>query len=569
VIVYYKWQQVSGPSANTLLDPTYGETRLSGLVAGTYVYSLTVTDNAWNTNTATVTVTVQSTSNVAPTVTAGNDPTITLPTSSTTLTGTAAGNNGATIKGLSWKQVSGPANATIASPGSVSTTVSGLTVAGTYVFSLTATDNNNLTGTASVTVVVKAASTTTTTEVAPTVSAGKGQAITLPTSSTTLTGTATGNDGATITGLTWKQDSGPATATISSPASVSTAVSGLTEAGSYVFTLYATENNGKTANGSVTVTVDPEPGGAKPAVSTTTTSTTEVAPTVSAGEGQEITLPTSTVTLKGAATGNDGATIAGLTWKQDSGPATAKISSPASVSTAVSGLTAAGNYVFTLYATDNNGKTADGSVTVTVNPGVEMPPTVSAGADPTITLPTNSITLNGSASGTNGATISSVFWEFISGPAYVKFSNEWALTCTMSDLIEGTYVFELSVTDNHGKTSTALVDVIVKPAPATTQTDSTAATNNTAAVGDSLNSRLFLYPNPAHDLMNVRINTPGPGKILLVIYDAMGNRVQTMQLTKDQWMIQTSIDVSRLAQGVYTLQVLSGNTINSSRFVKL
>jgi hypothetical protein len=49
----------------------------------------------------------------------------------------------------------------------------------------------------------------------------------------------------------------------------------------------------------------------------------------------------------------------------------------------------------------------------------------------------------------------------------------------------------------------------------------------------------------------------------------MGNRVQTMQLTKDQWMIQTSIDVSRLAQGVYTLQVLSGNTINSSRFVKL
>jgi alpha-tubulin suppressor-like RCC1 family protein len=569
VVVYYKWQQVSGPSANTVLDPTYGETRLSGLVAGTYVYSLTVTDNGWATNTATVTVTVKATGNVAPTVTAGNAPTITLPTSSTTLAGSATGNNGATIKGLSWKQTSGPANATIASPASISTTVSGLTVAGSYVFTLTATDNNSLTGTASVTVTVKAATTTTTTGVAPTVSAGEGQAITLPTSSTTLKGTATANDGATITGLTWKQDSGPVTATISSPASVSTAVSGMTEAGSYVFTLYGTENNGKTANGSVTVTVNSASGVSKPAVSTTTTSTT--APTVSAGEGQAITLPTSSTTLKGTATGNDGATIKGLTWKQDSGPATATIASSASISTEVTGLTVAGDYVFTLTATDNNGKTGDGSITVTVNPGAETPPVVNAGADPTITLPTNSITLNGSASGTNGATITGVFWEFISGPAFVKFSNEWALTCTMSDLIQGTYVFELSVTDNHGKTSTSLVDVVVKPAAGTTNTQPV-LNGGASILGDSIDTRpLAIFPNPVHDLLNIRVNMAGIGKALLVIYNQTGNRVQVVEVEKLDQALQTSVDVSRLAQGVYTLQVLMPgvNTVKSLQFVKL
>lgn len=659
VVVYYKWQQVSGPSANTVLDATYAQTRLSGLVAGTYVYSLTVTDNGWASTTSTVTVTVKTTGNVAPTVSAGSGPTITLPTSSTTLTGTATGNNGATIKGLSWKQTSGPANATIAAAGNISTGVSGLTVAGSYVFSLTATDNNALTATASVTVTVKAAATiapsvgagaaaaitlpvssvilvgtavgnggatikgltwkqtsgpaaasiasptslTTTISgltvagsyvfsltatdnnnltatgavtvtvnplvtsgpaVAPTVSAGKGQAITLPTSATTLTGTATGNGGATIKTLSWKESSGPATATVSSAASLSTVVSGLTVAGSYVFTLYATDNNGKSANGSMTVVVNPDPSKSQAAPPTV------VAPTVSAGKGQAITLPTSTTTLTGTAVGNGGATITALSWKMSSGPATAKISSPGSLSTAVSGLTVAGSYVFTLTATENNGQTANGSLTVTVSPAVVTAPSVSAGGDPVIQLPTSSITLSGSAAGTNGATITSVFWQLISGPGWVKFSNEYATTTTITGMtVAGTYVFQLSATDNHGLTSTSLVDVVVKAAAATA-TDSSVENRGASNLADSTGMQpLFLFPNPVHGLLNVRLNTVGSGKVLIAIYNEMGNRVQTIQVEKDQFVLQTAIDVSRLAQGVYTLQVMTGATVRSSQFIKL
>jgi hypothetical protein len=143
------------------------------------------------------------------------------------------------------------------------------------------------------------------------------------------------------------------------------------------------------------------------------------------------------------------------------------------------------------------------------------------------------------------------------------------LTTTVSGLVAGTYVFELSATNNNGKTSTSILDVIVKAASTTRQTDSAAINGNASIPGDSLNSRpLLLFPNPVHDLLNVRLNAAGAGKILIVIYNEMGNRVQTIQLEKDQWTLQTSIDVSRLARGVYTLQVLSGDFINSSRFIK-
>ena len=66
-----------------------------------------------------------------------------------------------------------------------------MTTAGTYIFVLFATDDNGLSAYGSMTVWVNAASV----GVAPTVSAGKGQAIALPTRSTTLNCSALGNAG--------------------------------------------------------------------------------------------------------------------------------------------------------------------------------------------------------------------------------------------------------------------------------------------------------------------------------------------------------------------------------------
>ncbi|HEY4147479.1 MAG TPA: hypothetical protein VGM41_01055, partial [Chitinophagaceae bacterium] len=275
----------------------------------------------------------------------------------------------------------------------------------------------------------------------PTVSAGSTQTITLPTASATLSGTAAGTNGATISTYAWTQLSGPSTAGISSPGTIGTNVTGLV-AGSYVFTLTVTDNHGLTNSSNVTVNVNPA----------------NTPPTVSAGSTQTITLPTNSAALSGTAAGTNGATISTYAWTQLSGPSTAGISSPAVIGTNVTGLVA-GSYVFTLTVKDNHGLTNSANVTVNVNPAANTPPTVSAGSTQTITLPTSSAALGGTAAGTNGATISTYGWTQLSGPSTAGMSSPGLVGTNVTGLIAGSYSFTLTVTDNHGLTNSSNVTV--------------------------------------------------------------------------------------------------------------
>jgi len=437
----YAWKQTSGPGSATISTPTAATTTIKNLVAGTYTFSLTVTDNLGATATATETVIVLPLL-TPPTVSAGTAQTITLPLALVTLTGTAAGTNGATIATTTWSQVSGPSTATIVSVGNLVTVVSALQQ-GTYTFRLSATDNNGQTASSTVTVTVNALL-----AVPPTVSAGSAQTIALPTNSATLTGTATGNGGATIATTQWTQTSGPNTATISAAGSLSTSASNLVQ-GTYTFQLTVTDSKGQSASANVTITVNAAP--ATP-------------PTVDAGTAQTITLPTNSVTLTGTATANGGATIATTTWTQTSGPNTATIAAAGSLSTTVSNLIQ-GTYIFTLRASDSKGQTATATVTITVNAAPAVPPTVDAGSAQTITLPTNSVTLTGTAAGNGGATIAATTWTQKSGPSTSTIATPSALTTGVSNLQSGTYTFLLTATDSKGQSATATVTITVNAAP--------------------------------------------------------------------------------------------------------
>lgn len=57
-ILTYQWTKVSGPSGDTIVSPTAAKTNVAGLMTGTYVYSLKVTDVGGLSNTANCTVTV-------------------------------------------------------------------------------------------------------------------------------------------------------------------------------------------------------------------------------------------------------------------------------------------------------------------------------------------------------------------------------------------------------------------------------------------------------------------------------------------------------------------------------
>jgi len=108
------------------------------------------------------------------------------------------------------------------------------------------------------------------------------------------------------------------------------------------------------------------------------------------------------------------------------------------------------------------------SVDVDVNPTFIVPappenqaPTVNAGATQTITLPVNSVTLNGTASDPDGK-IASYRWQRVSGSGSID-SPATAVT-TVSALAQGTSVFGLTVTDDDGATATSQTTVIVQPA---------------------------------------------------------------------------------------------------------
>jgi hypothetical protein len=141
-ITSYNWIKVSGPSGTSLWNPTTKSLSVSGLVAGTYVFRLTVKDNSSLQATDDVTVTVNAATNKPPTVEAGEKKYITLPVNSSSFTAVAKDPDG-TIASYSWTRIGG---GVISMSGTTTSTlkVSG-GVAGTYVFRIVVKDNKGAT----------------------------------------------------------------------------------------------------------------------------------------------------------------------------------------------------------------------------------------------------------------------------------------------------------------------------------------------------------------------------------------------------------------------------------------
>ena len=381
---------------------------VSSLPVGINLFQATVIDTHGQNTSAVATVTVDSTS--PPVANAGSAQTVTLPNGQLVLNGSASTG---TITSYLWTELSGPDSATILTPTAVSSQVTGY-IPGVYVFQLTL--NGDSTATVQVTVNPPPP---------PVANAGPAQTITLPANQVVLSG---GASSGTITSYAWSKLSGPDTATIVSPAADTTMVTGLVQ-GVYVFAL--TLNGDTTFTSTVQVTVNPPP-----------------PPLVNAGAAQTITLPVSKVLLDGSkSTG----TIASYAWSELSGPDTATIVSPASDTTTVTGLVQ-GVYVFAL--------TVNGDSTATVQITVNQPPLVAnAGPSQTVILPVSQALLSGTAS---SGIIASYNWSEISGPSSATITTPSDDSTIVSGLVQGAYVFRLTVADNLDtvRTDTMVVNVI-------------------------------------------------------------------------------------------------------------
>lgn len=97
---------------------------------------------------------------------------------------------------------------------------------------------------------------------------------------------------------------------------------------------------------------------------------------------------------------------------------------------------------------------------------VNQPPVSNAGPNKIITLPTNIISATGSGTDADG-TIAGYIWTSVSGPNIPSIIASTSPTATFSNLIQGTYVFRLTVVDNNGASANDTMSVVVLPQPVT------------------------------------------------------------------------------------------------------
>jgi dienelactone hydrolase len=278
----------------------------------------------------------------------------------------------------------------------------------------------------------------------PIANAGADKTIALPVS-TILTGSGTDSDG-TISSYSWTQISGPSVSTLTNKLTSALTISGLS-IGTYMYSLQVKDNSGNTDTDYIKLTV----------------TAANIAPVANAGADKTITLPVNSVSITGTGTDADG-TIASYVWSKISG-GTATLSGTSTATLNASALTE-GLYTFRLTVKDDKGAAKSDDMKVTVlasaGTGVNQAPVVSAGADKIITLPTNSTSLTGSATDSDG-TIAYHKWYKVSGP-YCYYTGVSTYTLQLSLMGVGTHKFKLVVRDNLGLETIDEVTVIVKDA---------------------------------------------------------------------------------------------------------
>ncbi|XP_045181242.2 uncharacterized protein LOC123540352 isoform X3 [Mercenaria mercenaria] len=194
-------------------------------------------------------------------------------------------------------------------------------------------------------------------------------------------------------------------------------------------------------------------------LSTTTTSTTTTTPT-------STTTPSTTTTSTTTSTTTTSTTPSTTTTSTT--PSTTTTSTTTTTQTSSTTSSSSSSSTTSSSTTSTTSKT-----TTTTEP--DRPPAADAGSDITITLPKRTAVLDGSAS-TDDHGITSYQWEKLS-PASVSIVMVGAdsKVLSVSDLVEGTFVFRLTVSDKAGQIDQDVVTLTVNPAP-TTPTTTTSTT---------------------------------------------------------------------------------------------
>ncbi|KAK2845147.1 hypothetical protein Q5P01_011806 [Channa striata] len=214
-----------------------------------------------------------------------------------------------------------------------------------------------------------------------------------------------------------------------------------------------------------------------PDTTSTSTSTTSSAPSVSQGResnrgplavvgpDRTLFLPSTTLLLDGSGSTDDSGIIS-YHWDAVSGPPGVRLEGAEQAVATVSGLQT-GSYTFRLTVSDQQGAADSASLTVRVQEARSLPPVAHASGSHTLTLPNNSLVLRGSITDGDQTDVRYLWTRDSQSPAAgdTLYGSETQASLYLANLVEGTYLFQLRVTDAQGRSSTATATVEVRPEP--------------------------------------------------------------------------------------------------------
>src|SRR6185312_10309089 len=106
-------------------------------------------------------------------------------------------------------------------------------------------------------------------------------------------------------------------------------------------------------------------------------------------------------------------------------------------------------------------------------------------------------------------TITAYYWKQIAGPDSTSITAANKASTLVKNLVDGTYEFELTVTDNGGETGRDTVRVVVALARLSGENDN-----------------IKIYPNPVKDIATVEITSKSVNsKLTLIVSDFSGKIV--------------------------------------------
>lgn len=529
VISAYVWKQLLGPSNAQIANSSSVKTTVSSLITGKYIFLLRINDKNGLTDSTSITIIVNPATLVASVKSnAGPDQTISAPATTTTLVGSGSTASNTTISTYRWMQLSGPGNLTWGNTTTVNTNIGAL-VPGKYLFELIVADNAGHRDSSRMNLTVSTSSTV----ASLTANAGPDQLITLPVNTGTLNGSSSTATNTTISSYRWKELTGPSGLTWGNTTTASTAISNLVD-GQYVFELFIADNAGHRDSSTMILTVNKA----------------QAVPVLisNAGINQTIRLPSDTARLDGSKSNAINTVIAAYRWKELSGPPNLTWQNTTTQSTRVGNLTS-GIYLFELIVNDDNGHRDSSLVTVNVLSPVAVPvskPIIAhAGVNQVITSPTNSAILDGS--GSVGGTDISYTWKEISGPTNALIANSKIASTTVSNLVSGTYKFELIVQNSSGVKDSASITV-----------NALAATI----------SNFVLYPNPVVSTTTIKASYPETGSTTIEVFSTSGVKIFKQQINKSDTFIAATVNLTDLSSGIYILRMSTGTLVKTIRFIK-